>query len=69
MKTQKTNVIALLFLLGLGLFMGPQTLISNTFADDEGVVIEDEGGMDSSSVTEESVEVDSESYPASESDD
>ncbi len=70
MKTQKTTLAALLFLLGLGLITGPQMLVSQAYADeDEGIVIEDEGGMDSSSISEESVEGDSESYPAGDSDD
>ena len=70
MKTRKTTLIALLFLLALGLFAGSEVIISNAHAqEDDGIIIEDEGEMDSSSVTDQSVEDDSESYPASESDD
>ncbi len=69
MKTQKMNVAALLFLLGLAVISGPQMLVAQTYADeDEGIVIEDEGGMDSSSISDDSVEGDSESYPAGDSD-
>ncbi len=68
MKTQKMTLAALIFVLGLGL-IGSQIIINKTYAqDDEGVIIEDEGGMDSSSVPDETVEGDSESYPAGDSD-
>ena len=68
MKAIKTSLATFIFLHGLGILGNSNFLISNAFADDEGIVIEDEGDLDSSPISEESVEDDSESYPVSDSD-
>ena len=68
MKAIKTTLATFIFLLGLGILGNSNFLIPNAFADDEGIVIEDEGDLDSSPISEESVEDDSESYPVSDSD-
>ena len=64
MKTLKTMIAALLITFGLAV-IGPQAWITSVHAEDKGIYVEDEGEVDSSSVPEESVEGDSESYPMS----